>query len=343
VSTPAVREDRVTLLAFGALVVLVGANLVATRFSNRELAPFWGAGIRFAVAAVVFAGLVVARGHALPRGRAFAGALLYGLFGIGAFFSFVYLGLRHVGAGLGGVVFALIPMWTLFLAVAQRLERFRWRALAGAVVAAAGVGLVFRQQVGAHVPISSLVYLLAADACIAEAGIVVKRLPPTDPVATNAVAMTVGTMVLLSLALITGEHLGVPVHGATWTALAYLASLGTVAVFLLFLFLLKRWRASSVSYQFVLAPFVSIGLGVWLLSESVKPITAVGAAMVLVGVYVGALAPGGKPSKPVPGGLAAELERRPPSLVPGGDLCGPSGGNANVTIRRSAFILGGKE
>lgn len=37
---PAGRSDRTTLLAFGAPVVLVGSNLVAIRFSNRELAPF---------------------------------------------------------------------------------------------------------------------------------------------------------------------------------------------------------------------------------------------------------------------------------------------------------------
>jgi hypothetical protein len=46
------RADRATLAAFRSLVVLVGANFVAIRFNNRELAPFWGAGTRFALAAI---------------------------------------------------------------------------------------------------------------------------------------------------------------------------------------------------------------------------------------------------------------------------------------------------
>lgn len=61
-------------------------------------------------------------------------------------------------------------------------------------------------------------------------------------------------------------------------------------MFLLFLFLVKRWRASSVSYQFVLAPFVAVSLGSVLAGEPVTPAFAVGAGLVPAGVYVGALA-----------------------------------------------------
>ena len=48
------RPDRLTLAAFTILVVVGGGNAVAIRFSNRELPPFWGATIRFAVASLLF-------------------------------------------------------------------------------------------------------------------------------------------------------------------------------------------------------------------------------------------------------------------------------------------------
>ena len=38
---------RSTAVAFIAIVVLGGVNGVAVRFSNRELDPLWGAGLRF--------------------------------------------------------------------------------------------------------------------------------------------------------------------------------------------------------------------------------------------------------------------------------------------------------
>src|SRR5918912_787875 len=181
---PGSRPDRLTLAAFGALVVLVGANLVAIRFSNRELAPFWGAGTRFLLAAIVFAAIVAARRISLPRGTALAGALLFGVLDIAAFFALSYWGLVHVPAGQAAVVGALLPLVTLFLAVAHGLERLGWRALAGGVVALAGVAVVSGEQVRGDVPLVSVVALLVAIVCGAEASIIIKRFPPSDPFAT---------------------------------------------------------------------------------------------------------------------------------------------------------------
>jgi drug/metabolite transporter (DMT)-like permease len=291
VTAPGSRPDRATLAAFGGLAVLVGANFVAIRFSNRELAPFWGAGTRFAVAALLFMAILAVRRIAFPRGPALAGAVLFGLLDIAAFFALSYWGLVRVPAGQGALVGALLPLITLFLAVAHGIERLGWRALAGGLLAVAGVALVSGEQVRGDVPLISLLALLAAIVCGAEATILVKWFPPSDPSATNAVAMSVGAVVLLALSVVSGEPRALPVQGATWAAVVYLVSVGTVGVFLLFLFVLKRWQASAVAYLFVLSPFVSVALAAWLLGEGLTPLSAVGAVLVLGGVYVAALAP----------------------------------------------------
>jgi drug/metabolite transporter (DMT)-like permease len=283
------RGDRATLVAFGALVVLVGANVVAIRFSNRELAPLWGAGLRFGLAAILFWVLVTARRSPLPRGRALAGAALYGLLGFAAFFAFLYYGLVRASAGLGQIVTALVPLLTMLLAVAHGLERLRWRAVVGGLIALAGIAIVFGGQANSDVPLLSMLSLVAAAIAFAETGIVVKRLPPGDPVATNAIATTVGAGVLLVVSLVAGEPWIVPVEGATWISLLYLVTLGTVVIFLLFLYLTSHWLASSVSYQFVLTPFVGVALGAWLLGEPITPALVAGGALVLAGIYVGAL------------------------------------------------------
>jgi len=64
-----------------------------------------------------------------------------------------------------------------------------------------------------------------------------------------------------------------------------------VGVFLLFLFVLKRWQASAVAYLFVLAPLVAEALAAWLLGEGMTVLSAVGTVLVLGGVYVAAVAP----------------------------------------------------
>ncbi len=86
------RPNRTTLVAFVVMVVLVGANLVAIRVGNRELAPSWGAGTRFALAALVFVAIVVVRRLAIPRGVAMMRAVLFGLLNMSAFFALSYWG-----------------------------------------------------------------------------------------------------------------------------------------------------------------------------------------------------------------------------------------------------------
>jgi drug/metabolite transporter (DMT)-like permease len=65
---------------------------------------------------------------------------------------------------------------------------------------------------------------------------------------------------------------------------------GSVAIFALFLFILKRWTASATSYLFVLFPISAVALSAWLEGEPLSTTLLLGGALVVLGVYVGALA-----------------------------------------------------
>jgi len=72
-------------------------------------------------------------------------------------------------------------------------SRFHLQGLLGGLIALAGIGVVFADQVGANVPIAALGLVIAGAVCVAEAGIIGKWIPRSDPFGTNAVAMlTVG-------------------------------------------------------------------------------------------------------------------------------------------------------
>ena len=69
--------------------MLAGGNAVGIRFSNRELAPKWGASLRFALAGALLLAVMLVIRLAFPRGR----ALLYGLFNFAGAFGLIYYGL----------------------------------------------------------------------------------------------------------------------------------------------------------------------------------------------------------------------------------------------------------
>ncbi len=286
------RPDSATLLAFGGVVLLGGTNAIAVKLTVQELAPFWGATMRFAAAGALMLLLALAIRRPLPRGRSLAGAALYGVVGFAAAYGFAYVGLRDVPAGTAMVLVALTPLFTFGLAIAHRQERFHLQGLLGAVIAVVGIGVVFVDQLSADVPLGSLVLVLLGAVAIAESGVIVKSIPRSDPFATNAVAMLTGAALLLVLSLVASESRVLPAKADTWTAVAYLVVLGSVAMFALFVFTMQRWTASAVSYVTLLMPLVTVALAAVLTDEPITPPFVLGGAVVLGGVYVGAFLKG---------------------------------------------------
>ncbi len=299
------RPDPVTLAAYAVMVVIAGSNFVAVRFSNQELQPFWGATLRFLVACALFFGVMRWRGAALPRGRALVGVTIYGALGFGASYALLYWALRSVPAGLASVLVALVPLLTFFLAIAHGLERFRLRGLVGALIAVIGIAVVFVERLGGTVEIAALLACIAGAVCIAESGVVAKLFPRVDPAATNAVGMLAGLAILAPLSLVAGETWTLPQRMDTILAVLYLMTIGSVGLFALFLYVLRRWTATATSYLLVVSPLVTVAVASLLAGEQVSAQFALGALLVGTGVYVGALSrsaiPGSRDSdRPTP-------------------------------------------
>ncbi len=284
--------DRLTLAAFATLLAIGGLNTIAIRAGSSELPPFWGAFLRFGTAALL---LFVAAGAArlpFPRGRALAGTFLFGALGFAASYALFYWGIVDVQPGLAQILMSLIPLFTLLLAVAHRVEVLTARALAGTVLATAGIAVVSAEQLSLAVPLVAVLAIVGSAACAAEAGVLVKAFPQANIVTFNAVSMGVGAALLLALSILANEPPVLPGQAATWLSLAYLIPVGSIGIFLLYVFVLQRWTASATSYAFVLLPFVTVAVSVLFGGERLSGPLVVGALLVLLGVYVGALSGG---------------------------------------------------
>ena len=280
--------DRLTILAFAGVVACGGLNTIAVKQTVAELAPEWGAGLRFLLAGAIFATLAIASRRDFPRGRALWGAMLYGAVGFALAFGLIYPGLRQVQAGTGAVVIALSPLATYGLAVAQRQESFRVQALGGAIIALVGIGVVFLEELSLAVPLGSLLLIFVGMLGLSEAGVIVKWIPRSDPFTTNAVAMLTAASLLIVASLATGESAALPTRPETWLAVGYIVVFGSVVMFTLYLFGLSRWTASGMSYSTLLLPFVSVTVATFLTGERFSLAFVVGGIVMLAGVYIGA-------------------------------------------------------
>jgi drug/metabolite transporter (DMT)-like permease len=279
---------RLVVSAFAAEAMLAGGNSVAIRFSNRELAPLWGAGLRFALGAILIVGVMAGSRLRLPRGADWRGAVMFGLYQFAGAFGLYYFALVEIQAGLGQTLLALVPLATLGLAVAQGQESLRASAVLGTVIGLLGVYLISRDPLRGSVSLVSLLAVLGSILCFAQALVLVRRLRSIHPVTLNAVGMVTGAVVLVGGSLAAGEPILLPDRAETWIALGYVAAIGSVAVFLLHVYVAQHWSASRAAYVMVLVPFVTVVISAWLDQERITSGLVVGGLFVIAGVYVGA-------------------------------------------------------
>src|SRR3954471_20248102 len=155
-------REGLLIAAFAAIAVLVGGNAVGIRFSNRELDPLWGAGLRFALAATLLVAAMAVLRLKLPRGRALTGALLFGPSTLAAPSPSAIARSSNYTPGSVRPPCAR-AVETLLLAVLQVQERLRVVAVARALVPLVGVALMSHAPLRESLPLLSL---LAAGQCV---------------------------------------------------------------------------------------------------------------------------------------------------------------------------------
>lgn len=281
--------DRTTLTAFLLFILVSGGASVAIRFTYAELPTFFGGAARFVFGALFFWIYALVRKIELPKGRALLGAVLFGATSMGLSFTFIYWGLVKTPASMYQTIVALVPLLTFFFAALHRLESFRTQGMLGALLTVVGIVVAVGGAAGGDLSIPHVLAIIAGAACFAEANIIAKTFPRNHPVATNAVAMPVGALILGVASFVNRESFVIPRQLTTWIAFLYIIIFVTIVAFMLYLFVLSRWTASGTSYSFVLIPLVTIVLASWLANEQITLQFLIGGTLVVLGVWVGAL------------------------------------------------------
>ena len=283
------HTDNKSLIAFILVVLLGGSNSVAIRFSNLELAPFWGAFLRLMPAALIYWAILLLRKIDLPTLKDSAVIAINGFVSTGIGFALLYWGLQTVPVSLATVVISTGPLFTLILAVLHRLEKFRLQSLIGGLIAFSGLAIAINAQPGSRELIPGIIALLIGALISAEGNIIFKIYSVNStPVSINALSLFSAAIFLGIASFFAKEAWNLPSTTTGWTALAYLILFGSVLMFYLFVYVLTRWTASAASYSILLFPLVATVFAALLANETVTFPFILGGTIVLVGVWVGA-------------------------------------------------------
>lgn len=285
-ANPAPARPLALFAAFATCTLIWGSTFLFISIGNDTVPPVWAAALRLLVAAAILVPLSLARGG-LPRGAALSAALWYGLFQFGLNLPLLYWGETVVPSSLSAVIFASVPLTTALFARAFGLERLTRAKVIGAVIAIAGVGLIFSGQPGGRAELLPILAIVMATLCACLGAVLLKRGPRQSPFGANAVATAVGFVVCTVVSLVVGEPIAMPTTWPQIYPILYLAIAGSVAAFVIFTWMLNQADVSRISYIAVISPIMAMALGHVVRHERLTPMSLLGSAVVLFGLLLG--------------------------------------------------------
>jgi drug/metabolite transporter (DMT)-like permease len=270
------------------LCLIWGSTWLVIKIGYGGLGPFNVAALRFFLAGTVMTVAALLTGARWPRGASEWGAVTaVGLLMFAADYGLIYWAEQYIESGLTAVLFATLPLLTLFAAGAYLPgERITARKLASSVLALLGTLALFadRLQLDAAA-VGPMLAVLGGAVCAAVAAVISKRdahhIPPET---LNAPSMLVGAVTLLLASLASGDGFRLPTDGATWAAITYLALAGTVLAFFVYFSLLKTWSVMSLAFISVFTPAIALLLGFVFLDERPSQWTLAGSILILVSI-----------------------------------------------------------
>jgi len=286
------REGRAAYAPLLVGMVAFGGTWPAGKLAAEHIAPATIATARFAVAAVLlWIWARISRRPVRPPELGDLGLVaVLGLTVVFAYNLFFLYGLRHAPAADGSVIVpGLIPIVTTLLT--WRVFGERPSRLAAIGLAVAFVGLVVVANPTAAVESSRLlgdglfvgascswaVYTVAGREATARFG----------SVSANVYATAAGSLMLLPLSFLGGGwSAAARAPASAWGGVAYLSVAGTVLGFVLFFEGVRLIGAARASAFALLVPIFGVVSSVLVLGEHLRPLLAVGGAIVVAGLWI---------------------------------------------------------
>lgn len=238
--------------------------------------------LRFGLAALLMAVILILRKEKFPRGK-----ILLQLIGMGALGyvgqSFSYLSaIKYASAGLVALLLYLYPMFVFILSVLILHEKITWIKVIALILALVGTALTVDPK-GGQLP--GILFSIAA-ALIYSFYIIVGTnvMKHVSALQSSTVIFASAGAVYGMLMVVNGVHL--PTTNTGWLNIVGIVLVATVIPVVTFLAGLERIGPTNAAMLSTLEPVVTVLLAAWIFAERLQPIVMLGGGFILVAVIL---------------------------------------------------------
>jgi drug/metabolite transporter (DMT)-like permease len=287
------------ILAFAIIYLVWGSTYFFIQMAIKGFPPFMLGALRFILAGLLMAGWCIIKGEKLFAIRGIKHAIISGIlllfFGTGIIIWVE----QSMPSAMVAITVSSAPLWFVLLDKPKWSENFRSKSIiAGMLIGLAGVILLFSEQISqifsvpesTPVKMSSMVLLLFA-AISWSGGSLYSKYKSAEG---SIIVSTTWQIMAAGIAFIPGIFIRdefsafqwSEVPSDSWFALAYLVSMGSIAGFSAYVWLLQVRTAMQVSTYAYVNPVVAVLLGVFFANEKITSIQIVGLIIILGSVLL---------------------------------------------------------
>ena len=275
------RSILTSQAATSGFVLLWGSAAIFSRLGLDNASPLALLVVRFAVALIALLLVGVFRRRWLPDAGTRKTVLITGLVLIGAY-SLCYFQAMAEGVtpGLIATIMGIQPILTLCLVE----RRMQGRRLAGLMIALAGlVLLVWRSLSSSQLPLSGILFALAALLCMTFGAIMQKKVSQHPA---QVLPLQYAASLLLCAILLPVKPFHIAFNPHFWIAVLFLGVMISVIAQLLLYRLLSAGSIVNVTSLFYLVPVITALLDYLLLDNALPWLGLVGMAGILLGIML---------------------------------------------------------
>jgi len=285
------------IIAFATVYLVWGSTYFFIQRAVEHIPPFILGAIRFLIAGGLLLGWCVIRGEKIFNWSHIKPALVSGLLMLFIGNGAVIWAEQSLASSLVAVLVSTAPIWFVVLDQPKWKENFTSKpTILGLIVGFIGVILLFSEQASkalgtgnGHQVIGLIVLILGAMSWAG--GSLYSKYKSTSK---SATVNTAWQMMAAGIAFVPGSLLNnewgtfhiQAVTASSWFALVYLITMGSLAGFSAYVWLLQVRSATQVSTYAYVNPVVAVLLGVLFANEHMSALQITGLAVILLSVLL---------------------------------------------------------